>query len=155
MLLPRLFGRSVMSAVVVALLLCANGPAAAQPSALDTGSVRVARDAHGTVTSWDVALPESAATAGQWRSLVSTGPTGERISRHLAISLPGVSDWQRADTAGDDDALTATWLSAAGNWRLKVALTPTEQRWRQQLDIHLEAVKAASAPARALALQPG
>ncbi|HSH27418.1 MAG TPA: membrane protein insertase YidC [Wenzhouxiangella sp.] len=155
MLLPRLFGRSIMSAVVVALLLCVNGPAAAAPSALDTASVRVAWDAHGTVTSWDVALPESAATAGQWRSLVSTDPTGERISRHLAISLPGVSDWQRVDAASGDDALAATWLSADGNWRLKVALTPTEQPWRQQLDIHLEAVNAAPAPARALALQLG
>jgi YidC/Oxa1 family membrane protein insertase len=104
---------------------------------------------------WRVALPESDGRDQQWRSLISTDAAGEPVSRHLALSLAGVSEWQRVGTARGGEPPAQAWLSADGNWRLAVDLISTAQPWRQHLDIRLEALNPARADSLDLQLGAG
>lgn len=87
--------------------------------------------------------------------MVSTDAAGNRVSRHLAVSLPGVSDWQRVGPGHGGERPGQVWLSADGNWRLALELTASAQPWRQHLDIRLEAVNPTQAEFLQLQLGPG
>jgi len=144
------FLAALLAAVILAL---AALPASAQAS--ESLAVELADLPGQGAAAWSVALPESANRDQQWRSLISTAAAGRRVSRHLAVSLPGVSDWQRVGPGRGGEEPAAVWLSADGNWRLALDLTSSEQPWRQQLEIGLEALNPVRVDTLALQLGPG
>jgi YidC/Oxa1 family membrane protein insertase len=143
------FGRLLAAA----LLIFAALPAAAQSS--ENLVIELTDRPEQGTAAWSVALPASSSAKERWRSLISTDEAGERISRHLAFSLPGVSGWQQVGTGRGGEPPASAWLSSDGRWRLYIELSSADQPWWQDLDISLDAVEAAKADALALQIGPG
>jgi YidC/Oxa1 family membrane protein insertase len=152
--IPHSFSRWLATALLPGLLLVPAGSGAAEQTDLATDTVRLAWDERGVVTSWDVSLPEPGAAGAQWRSLVSEADA-EQISRHLALSLPGVASWEPLDPRNRGDGLASQWLSEDGDWRLAIALTASGQPWRSKLEVTLQAVNAGNADSLQLQFGPG